>query len=149
MAEQLDTKSNVKVDRFRSQLQASYVSCHTEELWYNSLSVNENIYISRQKRKIPLFLLISVFFKSWFDLISVMLLSRLSRFLFKPLILARSLCENTHLCSSLHKLLTPRREFMSGRIEREAGSQGKEQNHNNNFVVRTPRQDRERVILCG
>ena len=30
-----DTKSNVKLGRFRSQLQASYVSNHTEELWYN------------------------------------------------------------------------------------------------------------------
>ena len=57
--------------------------------------------------------------------------------------------ENTHLCSSLHKLLTPRRELMCGRIEREAGSQGKEQKHNNNFVVKTPREDGERVTLCG
>ena len=32
------------------------------------------------------------------------------------------MCENTHLCSSLHKLLNPRRELMCGRIEREAGS---------------------------
>ena len=30
-----DTKSNVKLGGFRSQLQASYVSSHTEELWYN------------------------------------------------------------------------------------------------------------------
>ena len=30
---------------FQFQLQASYVSSHTEELWYNSLSVDENIYI--------------------------------------------------------------------------------------------------------
>ena len=30
-----DTKSNVKLGRFQSQLQASYVSSHTEELWYN------------------------------------------------------------------------------------------------------------------
>ena len=35
LAEQYDTKSNVKLDMFRSQLQASYVSSHTEELWYN------------------------------------------------------------------------------------------------------------------
>ena len=27
--------SNVKLGGFRSQLQASYVSSHTEELWYN------------------------------------------------------------------------------------------------------------------
>ena len=54
----------------------------------------------------------------------------------------------THLCSSLHKLPTPRRELMCGRIEREAGSQGKEQKHNNNFVVKTPKEDGERVTLC-
>ena len=63
-------------------------------------------------------------------------------------LIPRSVCENTHLCSSLHKLLTPRREYMCGRIEREAGSQGKEK-HNNNFVVRTPREDGERVTLYG
>ena len=57
-------------------------------------------------------------------------------------------CENTHLCSSLQKLLTPRRELMYGRIEREAGSQGKKQKHNN-FAVKTPREDGERVTLCG
>ena len=35
LAEQYDTKSNVKLGGFRSKLQASYVSSHTEELWYN------------------------------------------------------------------------------------------------------------------
>ena len=35
LAERYDSKSNVKLGGFRSQLQASYVSCHTEELWYN------------------------------------------------------------------------------------------------------------------
>ena len=42
-----DTKSKVKYGGFRSQLQASYVSSHTEDLWYkrNSLSVYDNIYI--------------------------------------------------------------------------------------------------------
>ena len=34
LAERYDTKSNVKIDGFRSQLQASYMSSHTEELWY-------------------------------------------------------------------------------------------------------------------
>ena len=34
-AERSDTKSNINVGGFRSQLQASYVSSHTEELWYN------------------------------------------------------------------------------------------------------------------
>ena len=38
---------------------------------------------------------------------------------------------------------------MCGRIEREAGSQEKEQKDNNNFVVRTPREGEERVTLCG
>ena len=38
---------------------------------------------------------------------------------------------------------------MCGRNEREAGSQGKEQKHNNNFVVKTPREDGERVTLYG
>ena len=31
LAEQYDTKSNVKLSGFRSQLEASYVSSHTEE----------------------------------------------------------------------------------------------------------------------
>ena len=35
LAERSDTKSNVKLGGFQSQLQASYVSSHTEELWYN------------------------------------------------------------------------------------------------------------------
>ena len=35
LAERSVTKSNVKLSGFRSQLQASYVSSHTEELWYN------------------------------------------------------------------------------------------------------------------
>ena len=33
--ERPDTKSNVKLGGFRSQLLASYVSRHAEELWYN------------------------------------------------------------------------------------------------------------------
>ena len=35
VAEWYDTKSNVKLGWFRSQLQASYMSSHTEELWYD------------------------------------------------------------------------------------------------------------------
>ena len=35
LAERSDTKSNVKLDGFRSQFHASYVSSHTEKLWYN------------------------------------------------------------------------------------------------------------------
>ena len=58
-----------------------------------------------------------------------------------------SWCENTHLCGSLHNLLHVK--DMCGRIEQEAGSQGKEQKHNNNFVDKTPREDGKRVTLCG
>ena len=35
LAERSNTKSNVMLGGFQSQLQASYVSSHTEELWYN------------------------------------------------------------------------------------------------------------------
>ena len=35
LAERYDTKSNVKLGGFRSQLLACYVSSHTAELWYN------------------------------------------------------------------------------------------------------------------
>ena len=35
ISERYDTKSNVKLGGFQSQLQASYMSSHTEELWYN------------------------------------------------------------------------------------------------------------------
>ena len=34
MAERYDSKSNAKLGGFQSQLEASYVSSHTEELWY-------------------------------------------------------------------------------------------------------------------
>ena len=35
MAEQYDAKSNVKMGGFQPQLEKSYVSSYTEELWYN------------------------------------------------------------------------------------------------------------------
>ena len=35
LAERYDTRSKLKLGGFRSQLQASYVSSHTEKLWYN------------------------------------------------------------------------------------------------------------------
>ena len=35
VAKQYDTKSNVKLGGFRSQLKVSYVSSHDEKLWYN------------------------------------------------------------------------------------------------------------------
>ena len=34
LAKRSDIKSNVKLGGFRSQLQAFYMSSHTEELWY-------------------------------------------------------------------------------------------------------------------
>ena len=40
LAERYDTK----LGWFRSQFQASYVSSHTKELWYNE-TVDDNIYI--------------------------------------------------------------------------------------------------------
>ena len=47
LAEQYDTQSNVRFGGFRSQLQAFYVSSHTEEFWYNEnrLSVDDDISI--------------------------------------------------------------------------------------------------------
>ena len=46
LTERYDTKSNVKLGRFWSQLQESYVSSHSEELWYNeTVSVDDNVYI--------------------------------------------------------------------------------------------------------
>ena len=35
MAERLDIMSSVKLGRFRSKLESSYVSSYTKELWYN------------------------------------------------------------------------------------------------------------------
>ena len=50
LAEWYETKSNVKLGGFRSQLQASYVSSHTEELWYNeTVSLSIYIYIFEKK----------------------------------------------------------------------------------------------------
>ena len=49
LAERYDTKSNVKLGGFRSQLQASNVSSHTEELWYNeTVCLWMTIYIERK-----------------------------------------------------------------------------------------------------
>ena len=46
LAERSDTKSKVKLGRFRSQLQASNVSSHTKELWYNeTICLGITIYI--------------------------------------------------------------------------------------------------------
>ena len=40
-------------------------------------------------------------------------------------------------------------DLLCGRIKREVGSQGKEKEHNNNFVGRTPKEKGERVTRCG
>ena len=46
-AERYDTKSNVKLSGFQSQLHVSYVSSHTEELWFNeTVCLWMKIYIS-------------------------------------------------------------------------------------------------------
>ena len=46
LAERQDTKSNVKLGGFWTQLQTSDVSSHPEVLWYNKiLSMHDNIYI--------------------------------------------------------------------------------------------------------
>ena len=45
MAEWLNIMPNLKLGGFWSQLEASCVSCYTEESWYNeTVSVNDNIY---------------------------------------------------------------------------------------------------------
>ena len=48
LAERYDTKSTVKVSRFRSQLQSSYVSSHTEVLWHNE--TDDYIYIISERK---------------------------------------------------------------------------------------------------
>ena len=46
LAERYDTKSNVKLGGFQSQLHVSYMSSHTEELWYNeTVCLGMTIYI--------------------------------------------------------------------------------------------------------
>ena len=59
LAERSDTKSNVKLGGFWSQLHAPYVSSHTEELWYNeTVCLWKTIYIYWNKQIV----LIVVFF---------------------------------------------------------------------------------------
>ena len=49
LAEKYDTKSNIKLGWFRSQLQASYVSSYTKKLWYNEIvCLWMRIYIERE-----------------------------------------------------------------------------------------------------
>ena len=46
LAERYDNKSKIKLGGFRSQLQATYVSSHTEELWFN-----ETVYLLRERER--------------------------------------------------------------------------------------------------
>ena len=51
LAERYETKSNIKLVGFRSQLLASYMFSHTEELWYNeTVRLWMTIYIYMRKR---------------------------------------------------------------------------------------------------
>ena len=53
MAEQLDTMSSIKLGGFQSQLEVSYVSSYTDELWYNeTVSLWMIIYIYIYIKKI-------------------------------------------------------------------------------------------------
>ena len=57
LAKRYDIKSNVNLGGFRSQLQASYVSSHTEESWYNDsycLWMTVYIYIYIKKKSTSL-----------------------------------------------------------------------------------------------
>ena len=65
LAERSDTKSNIKLDGFRSQLQASYMSSNTEELWYNeTVSLWMTIYIYHGFRYIYIYIYIYIY--HWF-----------------------------------------------------------------------------------
>ena len=70
LVDQSDTKSNVKLGGFRFQLQASYMSSHTEELWYNKtvclwMTIYIYIYkIGRKTQQTDIWLLCSYFFWS-------------------------------------------------------------------------------------
>ena len=48
LAERSNTKSNNKWGGFQTQLHASYVSSHTEELWYNEIDYIYILIINNQ-----------------------------------------------------------------------------------------------------
>ena len=59
LAERYDTKSNIKLGGFRSQFQVSYVSSHTEKLWYNEIvcewlyiCIHQPFYMSKMRHKV-------------------------------------------------------------------------------------------------
>ena len=75
MTERLDTMSSVKLGGFRSQLEASCVSSHTEELWYNeTVCLWMPIYTDRDN--VTLHSLILVYSKNYFSF-SKIFISRL------------------------------------------------------------------------
>ena len=46
LTERFDSKFNIKLGGFRFQIHSSYVSNHTEQLWYNeTVSLRMTIYI--------------------------------------------------------------------------------------------------------
>ena len=62
-AERYDTKSNVKLGGFQSQLKASCVSSHTNETWFNEtlcLWMTIYTYIHTYISKLPRYLLIAL-----------------------------------------------------------------------------------------
>ena len=62
LAEQYDTKSNVKLGGFQSQLQASYVSSYTEELWYNeTVCLLMTIYTYQRNSRIYIYIYIYIY----------------------------------------------------------------------------------------
>ena len=63
--EQSNTKSNVKLGGFWSQLQASYISSHTEELWYNKtvclwMTIYIYIYTERERKREKVYIYIYI-----------------------------------------------------------------------------------------
>ena len=59
------------------------------------------------------------------------------------------MCDNTRFCSSLHKLLSPRLNTYVGRIKARSRFTDKRTKTQQELVVKTSREDRERVTLCG
>ena len=71
LAEWYDTKSNIKLGGFQSQLQASYMSSHTVSLYHNSsVSVDDYIYIFFNWSFLKTKYSISFLFKYWWILMA-------------------------------------------------------------------------------
>ena len=68
LTERYNTKSNVMWGWFQSQLQVSYVSSHTEELWYKEkVCLRMTIYIRSAFKKFPDFFVLAfkIIVDSW------------------------------------------------------------------------------------